>query len=193
MTLNPQTKLLLYASNFQNLSEGMLGPLFAVFVGQIGGSVLSISWAWAVYLLVIGFLSIVVGKYSDHPHRKLKLLIIGYILNVVFTLSYLLITSPYQLFITQAGLGIAYALIGPNWGALYARFESKTHDGLVWGLANGEAKILMGIGILIGGAVVHFTSFHLLFFLMALVHLFSLMASLKALTDTKKPLQAKNT
>jgi len=45
--LNHKERSLLYGANFWYFSEGLLGPLFAVFAERIGGDVLDIAWAWA--------------------------------------------------------------------------------------------------------------------------------------------------
>ena len=46
------------------LGEGMLGPLFAVFAQRIGGNILDITWAWAIYLGMTGILTIVADGVS---------------------------------------------------------------------------------------------------------------------------------
>ena len=118
-------KILLYGSNLWYLGEGMLGPLFAIFAERIGGNILDISWAWATYLIVTGLLSIIIGKISDTKISKEKLMIAGYLLNTIFTFSYLTVSEPIHLFFVQGGLGIAAALPSPTWSALYAKYEDK--------------------------------------------------------------------
>jgi len=169
--LNKKIKALLYASNLWYFGEGMLGPLFAVFTAKIGGNILDITWAWATYLIVAGVLVMVVGQISDRFSKE-KIMLIGYGLNTVFTFSYLLVSAPLHLFIVQAGLGVAAALAIPTWSALYdVHYENKRHEGLVWGLADGQAKIATGLAIIIGGLIVNFFSFKLLFVLMGLIQL----------------------
>src|SRR3989338_201576 len=106
--MNDKEKILLYSSNLWSFANGMLGPLLAVFTEKIGGSILDISWAWAIYLIVTGVCVIGIGKLSDH-HSKEKIMIAGYALTTVFTFSYLLVQTPMHLFIVQAGLGFALA------------------------------------------------------------------------------------
>lgn len=155
-------------SNIWYLGEGMLGPLFAIFGEKIGGSVLDISWAWATYLIVVGVLVIYIGKLSDHIGKE-KLMISGYALNAVFTFAYLLISTPAHLFIVQAGLGVAAALSIPTWMSLYAKYEDKRHDGYTWGVAAGLNRIITGVAIIIGGLVVTYLSFTVLFLIMGTV------------------------
>jgi predicted MFS family arabinose efflux permease len=167
--LRRNERILLLASDLWFFGEGLLGPLFAVFTQRIGGNVLDITWAWAVYLLVSGALVLVVGKISDHRFDKAKLMVLGYAINALFTFGYLLVSSPLQLLIVQAGLGVGSALAYPTWEALYAKYEDKKEDGWIWGLADGGSKIFTGIGMIVGGFIVTYGSFAILFWIMGIV------------------------
>ena len=162
-------KVLLYGSNLWYLGEGMLGPLFAIFAERIGGNVLDISWAWATYLFVTGIMFIFIGKLSDKEFKKEKLLVLGYFLNAIFTFSYLFVSTTTHLLIVQAGLGVALALASPTWMSLYAKYEDKKHDGYAWGIFGGESYIFTAIAIIVGGLVVTFYSFTILFIIMGIV------------------------
>ena len=161
--------LLLWGSNLWFFGEGLLGPLFAVFAQRVGGNILEISWAWAIYLLVAGVMKILVGKLSDGPTQKERIMIVGFALNALCTFGYLLVRASLHLFIVQVGLGLAAALATPTWSALYALHQSKRNAGNTWGLASGEASIASAVAILIGGFVVHTYSFTALFVLMGSV------------------------
>lgn len=172
--MNQKVKILLYSNNIWMLGEGMLGPLFAIFAQRIGGSILDISWAWAIYLVVTGILVILIGRFSDIGiFKKEEIMIVGYIINAIFTFGYLLVDKPVHLFLVQAGLGIAAALTIPTWSALYAKHEDKKHDGYIWGLASGEAEILRGLAIIIGGLIISYFSFAFLFITMGIIQVFA--------------------
>lgn len=149
----------------------MLGPLFAVFTEKIGGSILDISWAWAIYLGITGIGVIIIGRISDKLRRgKEKLMIIGYGLTALFTFSYLLVSTPLHLFLVQAGLGIALAFANPTWYALYAKHSPGIRSsGYFWGLADGQGRIFTAIAILLGGFIVQRVSFEALFITMGLI------------------------
>lgn len=167
--LNKPERILLYGGNIWYFGEGMLGPLFALFAERVGGDVLDIAWAWATYMIVTGVLMILLGRYSDQHRNPARMMVVGYALNAAFTFAYLFVTSPLHLLVVQAGLGVATALATPTWNALYARFEDKRHDGLTWGLAGGEAHVVIGLGMLIGGALVAYVSFDALFVTMGII------------------------
>lgn len=167
--LGHESKILLYSSNLWYLGEGMLGPLFAVFAQRIGGSVLDISWAWATYLIVMGVLVIAVGKLADLSRHKEKILVVGYALNAVFTFAYLLVSSPWHLFLVQAGLGFASALAITTWTPLYTKYWDKKKTSFFWGLASGQGQIMTGIALVVGGLIVNYFSFAALFITMGIV------------------------
>lgn len=178
--MNDKEKILLYSSNIWNFASGMFGPLLAVFTERIGGSVLDISWAWAIYLIVTGSFVILIGRYSDH-HSKEKIMIGGYALTALFTFGYLLVQTPAHLFAIQAGLGFALALCNPTWYALYDKYSSQKSAGMIWGLADGEAKILTGVAIVIGGFIVNTFSFETLFIVMGILQTAATLYQMKIL------------
>ncbi|HEU5114297.1 MAG TPA: MFS transporter, partial [Candidatus Paceibacterota bacterium] len=132
------------------------------------GSILDISWAWAIYLLVTGGLEIFVGRISDKIGHE-KLMIVGYALNAFFTFCYLFVHTTTALFIVQAGLGVALALADPTWDALYAKYEDRSKAGLIWGLEHGVEELITGASIFLGGLIVNFFSFRTLFLIMGTI------------------------
>lgn len=183
--MHPKEKILLYSSNIWFMAQGMLGPLLAVFTEQIGGNTLDISWAVATFLTIKGVLELAIGKLSEH-HAKEKILVFGFGLNAILTFCYAFVQTPFQLFLLQAGLGAAVAMINPMWNALYAKYEEKGRDGYDWGLAAGEGEILMGIAILIGGLIVSNFSFTVLFVIMGSIHVIATLYLTRIFRHTRR-------
>lgn len=164
-----EIRSLLLGGNIWYFGEGLLGPLFAVFTQRVGGDILEISWAWAIYLIVFGVLTIVFGKISD-KYSKEKIMLMGYGLNALVTFAYIFVSSPIHLFIVQAGLGVAAALATPTWDALYDKYSGDgSSDGTLWGIADGLPKIATGIAVVIGGLIVTKASFTILFVMMGII------------------------
>lgn len=149
----------------------MMGPLFAVFVEKVGGDILDITCAWATYLVITGLFYIIVGKLLNNKDYKEKVMIFGYALNAIFTFGYILVDSPFSLFLVQAGLGIAEAIGTPAWDALYAKNLDENLDSYAWGLSTGQSQIVTGVAFGIGGLITHFISFHALFITMGLIQI----------------------
>ncbi|MFA5931602.1 MAG: MFS transporter [archaeon] len=183
--MNKYGKILLIGSLLWYFGEGMLGPLFTVFAQQVGGDVLEITSAWAIYLIVLGVLTIIVGKYSDKMDKE-KLMIAGYGLNAIFTFGYLFVNDAISLFLVQAGLGFATALATPTWNALFAKSYDQSKDGSAWGIADGLPRIVTAIGIILGGLIVTFFSFTVLFVSMGIIQLIAAFYQALALKQLKK-------
>ncbi|MDP4012162.1 MAG: MFS transporter [Candidatus Nanoarchaeia archaeon] len=190
MKINKKIRILLYGAGIWYLAEGMLGPLFAVFTERIGGDVLEISWAWATYLIVAGVFYMIIGELIDTKYDKARVMVLGYALNAIFTFGYLLVSAPWHLFVVQTGLGFAAALANPTWNALYAKYEDKKHDGFEWGLAGGEAQILMGLALIAGGFIVTYLSFKTLFLTMGIIQVIATIYQAQLLKEIKHPKQS---
>jgi len=169
MKLSRTIKILLLGANIWYFGEGMMGPLFAVFAEKVGGDILDITWAWMTYLIITGVFYILVGKLLNNKDYKIKAMVLGYTLNALLTFGYLLVDSPFKLFLVQAGLGIAEAIGTPSWDALYAKNLDKDLDSYAWGLSTGQSQIVTGIAFGIGGIITHFVSFQALFITMGLI------------------------
>ena len=165
------TKLLLLASSLWYFSEGLLGPLFAVFSEQIGGDVLDITAAWATYLIVSGLAYPVVGRLLNRSRWKFRMIAVGYALNTAFTFAYLLVNNTHQLLVVQVGLGLAEAISTPSWDAFYASQLRDKDDTFAWGIAGGHPQFISGIAIAIGGLIAEFVSFRALFVTMGVLSL----------------------
>lgn len=167
------SKILLTANTLWILAEGMLGPLFAIFAEEIGGNILDITSAWAIYLVITGIGIIIVGKISDKVGHAL-LMVTGFAVTTIFTFGYLLVTSPIELFIVQAGLGLGLALAQPTWMALYDKCSGTGNkDGFIWGLADGFGYLAAAAGILMSGFIVSTYSFEVLFMIMGTIMIIS--------------------
>ena len=185
MRLSRTTKILLIGANIWYFGEGMMGPLFAVFAEKVGGDILDITWAWATYLIITGLLYILMGKLINGKNYKEKVMVAGYALNALITFGYLFVESPIQLFIVQAGLGIAEAIGTPAWDSLYAKTLSDDMDSYAWGLSTGQSQIVTGIAFALGGLITHYISFEALFITMGMVQIAAALVTSQLLFDRK--------
>ena len=164
-------RLLLLASSLWYFSEGLLGPLFAVFTERIGGDLLDITVAWALYLVASGLAFLAVGRLLNRSRWKFRMIAVGYTLNTVFTFAYLLVADTLGLLLVQVGLGVAEAVATPSWDAYYASRLADTDDTFAWGIASGHTQLISGVAIAIGGLIANFISFEALFVTMGLISL----------------------
>src|SRR5215470_12914618 len=100
-------RILLIGSNLWYIGEGMLGPLLSVYAQRIGGNLLDLTSAWAMYLFVTGFCMLAIGALTDRWRSPERFMVAGYVLNALCTFAYLLVATPVHLLLVQAGLGVA--------------------------------------------------------------------------------------
>ena len=181
------TKLLLLASSLWFFSEGLLGPLFAVFSEQIGGDVLDITAAWAAYLIVSGIAYPVVGKLLNRSRWKFRMIAVRYALNTLFTFAYLLVSNTQQLLLVQVGLGIAEAIATPSWDAFFATQLGETDDTFAWGIASGHTQFISGVAIAVGGLIAGFISFQALFITMGTISLLATVVQVRLTWLVERP------
>jgi predicted MFS family arabinose efflux permease len=171
MKLTKATKILLLASSLWYFGEGLFGPLFAIYAEKIGGDMLDITWAWALYLVVTGISYGLVGKLFMKSNYKQHAMIFGYALNAVLTFCYVFVHNTHQLFLLQIGLGIAEALSTPIWDSLFAANLEDKENSFHWSLASGHTHFVSGIAIGIGGLIANYVSFQALFIVMGCIQI----------------------
>jgi MFS family permease len=131
--------------------------------------VLELSWVYACYLVTMGVGVVLVGKLADKK-GYVKLLLLGSVIGVVGTFSYLFVYSMYSLLFVQILMGAATALREPSWYALYDQYSGDgDHDGAVWGLAAGLWYVCQGVALMLGALIVSRYSFDMLFIAMGTV------------------------
>ena len=171
MKLNKQIKILLLASSLWYFGEGLFGPLFAIYAEKIGGDLLDITYAWALYLIATGICYGVVGKIFIKSKYKSHAMIFGYGLNALLTFGYIFVHNTKQLFLLQVGLGIAEALSTPIWDSLFASHLDDLNNTFHWSLASGHTHFVSGIAIAIGGLIANYLSFQTLFMIMGCIQI----------------------
>ncbi len=164
------------------LADGLLGPLFAVFAQKIGGDILSITWAWSLFLAITGVGMMFTGRLGDiYGHHMLS--VWGYIISAVFTFGYVFVVDQWSLFFVQIGLGVGLALCNPTWDALYDKYSGDgEHDGWLWGTASAGRYIAQSITMLVGGVIVTYGSFTTLFLIMGCIMTIAALVQMRILT-----------
>ncbi len=175
--MNLKLKLLLYASVFSNFSGQLLGPIYALFVQNLGGNVLIAGISWAVFKFVESILTIFFGKLEDIKHNKEKFMFYGFIILTITNFLFIFIKTPLHLYLLQALFGIGMAIVNPAWEALYSLTLDKGKEGSEWSYWNASIGIGMAIAAVVGGIIVNYYGFSLLFFIMTFFHLVSTLIS----------------
>lgn len=177
------TVLLLFADGWFNLAVGMLGPIYALFVENIGGDLLDASTAYFIFMLTTGIVIYLIGLWEDRSKHKEKFLIVGYFITSFGILLYYFVNNTIMLFITQMVLGFSTALLTPAYSALYTSFLDKNKIASEWGTWSSSWYIITGFAALSGGFIANSFGFKTLFLVMFVLSLLASFSSLKLLKN----------
>lgn len=153
---------LLLASLVSNFADSLFGPLYAVYVQDIGGDILDIGNSMALYSITTGVLIILFGKLSDSGKKELYATI-GFGVSALGTLGYIFIQTPFQLYLLQLVFAVSTALLMGPLSALFAEHIEKKNAGLMWALEGGGSKILVGFGLMLGTYITYRFGFTVVF------------------------------
>lgn len=176
--MREKLKILLLSSFFITLSAGLLGPIYAVFVEEIGGNLVTAGGAAAAFSIVSGILIYFLGKIEDKIKHQENILILGRILTFIGVGGYLFVKSPLYLFAVEIVLGMATALSSPAFDSLYSKNLQKGKYASQWGSWEAMYAITAGIAAIIGGLVAQEFGFRVLFIIMSIIAFLSLIATL---------------
>ena len=166
---NKALRILLCTNAMILLAGAMLGPIYALFVERVGGSLMDASIAGAIFALVAGLTTLISGKYSDHAKRQESVIVLGYALMGIAFLSYIWVDSVITLFLVQILVGIGEAIYSPAFDAVYSNHLNHKKSGSQWGAWESMNYFTTAIGAVIGGGVVTLFGFDILFTAMAVL------------------------
>ena len=164
----------------------MLGPIYAIFVQDIGGDILDVGIAWAIFTISMGILMIIFGKLEDTSFDKRNAVVFGFLLITMGTAGYLLIETPIHLFTVQAILGLGAAMAYPAWDALFMKSVSKKKESTAWAIQEGGIQIVAGIAAVAGSFIAMYYGFTVLFVSMMALQMAALLLSLHLFLPFKK-------
>lgn len=167
--LNSALRILLSTNALVIVAGAMLGPIYALFVEDIGGDLLDVSIIATGFSLVAGITTIIVGKLSDKLKESELIIVFGYALMGVGFLLYLFVNSVIDLLFVGMLIGFAEAIYAPAFDATYTRHMTKHQAGNVWGAWEAMSYFTSALGALIGGVLVTYYGFGPLFIAMGLL------------------------
>ena len=173
--------LLLFVSAAFSLAGGLFGPLYAVFVEQIGGDLITAGSAYAIFAISTGSLIYFIGKWEDRVKHQEKLIVISCALLAVGFFGYMLIQRPMHLFMVQIIFGFSEALGTPAYDSVYSKNLIKGKYASGWGMWESMHYIIVAIAATAGGFIAESFGFKTLFFFMFLLSLVGLLISLNLL------------
>ncbi len=181
-----ELKILLSTAALFLLAGGLFGPVYAVFVKEIGGDLLTAGTAYAVFSISAGILIFFISKWEDHVKHQEKLIIAGYVLSCIGYFGLLLIREPWHLFIVQIVFGVGEAIGTPAYDGLYSKHLDKGRFVSEWGLWESMQWIVTAVAAAAGGFIANTYGFKPLFTVMLIASIIGLSVSLSLLVKKKR-------
>lgn len=166
---NSAIRILLCANWIILIASAMLGPIYAIFVQKVGGDLLTMSAASALYYLVGGIVTLFSGKYSDTLKERKSIVIVGYCIMGIGFFYYLWVNSIVSLFLVQVITGLGEAIYSPAFDALYSKHLDQLNAGQQWGAYESSWYFTVAFGSLCGGCLVTLFGFSTMFVVMGLL------------------------
>jgi predicted MFS family arabinose efflux permease len=176
-------KILFISNGIFVFADRLLGPLYAIYAEKFHTSTLWVSFSWFVYVFSATIFTAIVAKYGDKVKEKEYLLVAGFMFRVLSWILYIF-TSNIELFLfVQVMLGLGDAMGSPAFDSIFATHidkGSEVNEYSTWKLV---LSFSMAIASLLGGLIVYYYSFELLFVIMALL---GVVSSLVVLLQPRK-------
>ncbi len=175
--MRKELRVLLFSSGLFLLAGGLFGPIYAVFVKNIGGDLLTAGGAYSAFAICAGLLVFLISKWEDRYKYQERLVVLGFALRSTGFFGYLLIQTPIDLLIVQIILGIGEAVEAPAYDGLYSKYLDKGKFASEWGDWEAMNYIVTGISAAVGGFLAAVYGFRLLFVVMFVLSMLGLMIS----------------
>ena len=170
---NRALRILLITNGFILLSGAMLGPIYALFVEDVGGSLLDASLTGGVFALAAGITTLIAGKYADKSSRDEYIVALGYMILGIGFFLYSFVDSIWHLLAVQVITGISEAIYSPAFDSLYTKHITPKKAGREWGAWEAMNYFSVAIGAVIGGLIVKTFGFESLFIMMGVLCILS--------------------
>ncbi|MBD3311431.1 MAG: MFS transporter [Candidatus Magasanikbacteria bacterium] len=166
---NKALRVLLSTNAMILLAAAMLGPIYALFVTEIGGDLMDASIAGGIFAFVAGLVTLISGKYSDRVKENELIVVLGYFIMGLGFLLYFWVSSIIFLFIVQAIIGLGEAIYSPAFDAVYSKHIDGHKSGTQWGVWESMNYFATAIGAVVGGGLATLFGFRALFIIMAIL------------------------
>lgn len=176
--MNVTLKILLMISWTFYFAIGLLGPIYAIFVEEIGGGLFVAGSSYAIFSIAMGVVTYIVAKWEDGVLRQENVIVAARGLTVLVFIGYFFIQTPLHLYIVQFFLGIVSALATPVFDSLYSKYLDTGKYASEWGLWEAGYAIVLGVSALLGGLITELYGFRVLFVVMLSMGILSFIASI---------------
>ncbi len=170
---NRALRVLLITNALILIANYMLGPIYAIFVEDIGGDLLDASLAAAAFAFSAGITTLLSGRLSDKVRRPELIVVLGYILIGIGYSLYIFVNSIWFLLLCQIIIGLGEAVYSPAFDSVYSHHLTQNKMGRQWAAWESMNYFSAALGAIIGGLIAVNFGFDVLFIIMAVLCLLS--------------------
>jgi MFS family permease len=174
MVFNRALRLMLVNNGIILFVAGLLTPLYAIYVEEIGGRLIDVSIAASVLPFAAAITVLIAGYIADKTDEDVMIMVVGSVFITLGFFLYLFTHSMAMVILNQALIGIGEAIYAPAFDSVYSLHLNKKKAGRQWGAWEAMRYVTLSASALIGGVIIVQTGFHTLFFIMTLASLFNL-------------------
>jgi MFS family permease len=137
---------------------GLIDPIFSVFIVQkvVGGSLMAVGIAAAIYWILRSVLQIPIAKYLDRTPGEqddFMALVGGLLLVGISAIAMCWVTQLWELYLIHALHAVAFAFYYASWPTIFSRHLDKDSISLDWALDGAASGIGAGVTGFLGGVI----------------------------------------
>jgi DHA1 family tetracycline resistance protein-like MFS transporter len=148
--LTPIMRWFLFAMVLANIGGQMVPLLLPIYMTELGATVGQVGLVFTITSSVMLFLQVLGGWISDSVGR-LRAIAVGSIGGVAGYVAMVLAPTWEWMIVAVSISGIAYAMVGPSFGAFIAEHSREDNRGRVYGVTDSIFQITGVLGPPLGG------------------------------------------
>lgn len=185
-SINKMIIVLIFINFLIILASGFMMPVWAEFVGKIGGDIRTAGKAICIFSIIIGTLTCVFAKLEGLIRKDKLFLMASQLIMLGAYSGYLLVHQAASLYLVQILLGFGGALQSPALYSLYHQVIQEKNTTFYWGIWNGFYNIAIGLGSLISAYLVAHFGFNAMFYGLIFINFICLLCCLKLPSSFKQ-------
>jgi hypothetical protein len=182
--MHKNIKILLGASILIHSGINFLSPIFAIYIKDIGGTLLDAGVAVGIYAILKGMFYFLFKNIKEDKISKKLMISGGYFIMFAAYFLYLFASKPYHIYLIQGVLSLGETLITPSWSAVIAMSLVKGKERHIYSNFYGYRSMFEGAAAITGGLFAMNFGFNIVFTIMCVFALSSSIISL-FITDDK--------
>ncbi|PIR98328.1 MAG: hypothetical protein COT88_02335 [Candidatus Colwellbacteria bacterium CG10_big_fil_rev_8_21_14_0_10_41_28] len=166
---NKAIRSMLFADSLILVATAMLGPIYALFVEEIGGNLLDAGITFGVFSFTAGIVTLISGNLIDRVKEAELIIVLGLTITGIGFLTYTTVSSMGGLMIAQVIVGMGTAIKYPAFDAVYSKHLDRNKQGREWGAWESIFYFTAAFGSIVGGYIASSFGFQTIFITMAVL------------------------